>query len=141
MLKSGKLIPAVGLFILLGLWTTAAVRTVSYVNSNDPRVYIVLARQLLASPAGSPEWLTAFRQVAPGFPLILAGAMRCFGLFAPYWINFVLGILWGGALLGLFRRMTAPRPSCAKLPISSARWVFRFIAARMWRLKNSILNC
>ncbi len=98
-----------GWLALLAVWTGAAIRTVSYVDSGDPRVYIVLGRNLLLSPLGSPEWLAALREVAPGYPLILAGAIRCFGEFAPYWVNFVLGCLWGLVLHGIFRRLAGPR--------------------------------
>ena len=100
------LIFAAPLAAVFGLWSYAMSRVYTYVTAQDPFWYIGLARTLLNSTPGSQEMAHGLSFVSPGYPLLLAGAIACFGEFAPYWFNFVLGMFLFVAYATLIVRIT-----------------------------------
>lgn len=87
------------------LWIVAAFRIQSYVTGQDGVTYLRLARTLIEEPVGSAAFREALTEYAPGYPLILAAAIRVGGRFAPHWVNlgFALGLL--AVYAGVMRRL------------------------------------
>ena len=76
------------MFAVLGLGTvflcTVHQRILTYVCGNDPMLYMRAARVLCApSLYGTEAVRKALTFVAPGYPLILAGAISVFGPLSP----------------------------------------------------------
>lgn len=81
-------------------------RILTYVCGNDPMYYIRAARVLLA-PAlyGHEAVIKALTFVAPGYPLILAGAIALFGQLSPYWVNLCFLLATLPLMWLVFRRL------------------------------------
>jgi hypothetical protein len=96
-----------GDLVIAYAWVIASVlRIQTMVLAQDSLTYIRLARMLLGHFPALGGAGDAFSFVAPGYVLLLAAVIRVFGLFAPYWLNGVLGLglvtvyaLWLRALL------------------------------------------
>ena len=81
-----------GLAVAAGtVWAYSRVHT--YATGQDPRTYLLLAKGMLAGGGGVHPGL-----VAPGWPLVLAGVMRVFGVHAAFWTNVPLFGMLVGAL-------------------------------------------
>jgi hypothetical protein len=88
------------------LYTASAFRIHTYVTGQDPYWYIALARRVLGGPELPGELgRIGVQFVSPGFTLVLAAAIRLFGLYAPHWINLGLGILFFIVYAALIRRL------------------------------------
>lgn len=74
-----------GLACAVILWGACRIQT--YVCAQDPSAYIDQALQFLRAPWGSPEMWQALTRYSPLHTVVLAGSIRCFGTFAPYWVN------------------------------------------------------
>lgn len=68
------------------LW--AYLRLHTYATGQDPRTFLVMAKGLLGGGGAGGSWL-----VVPGWPLVLAGVMKTFGVHAAFWTNVPLFIL------------------------------------------------
>ncbi len=81
----------------------AFLKILTYVTGQDPRIYIVLARQLVQSGFSAGAFREISDYIVPGYPLVLALSLKLFGPFAPYWVNpiFVFGAV---VFLGLLVR-------------------------------------
>lgn len=103
--------PSAILAILLVMAAVLAInnRILTYVSGQDPMTYVRAAHDLLRG-GWSAILHSAGGFTAPGFALLLAGAISLFGPFAPYWVNPVLALLMAplGVLL-LTRMGLAPR--------------------------------
>jgi hypothetical protein len=83
------------------LWAYGKVHT--YATGQDPRTYLVLAKTLLrgGTDGGGNAGL-----VVPGWPLVLAGVMKVFGVHAAFWTNVPLFVLLIGLLGTLAGRLS-----------------------------------
>lgn len=96
------------------LWAYSRVHT--YATGQDARTYLVLAKHLLqGGGAGGNEGL-----VVPGWPLVLAGVMKCFGIYAAYWTNVPLFVLLVGFLGVLAGNLSRNRARGAVVAAGSA---------------------
>lgn len=93
------------LLLVLILLTAVMLQILAYVVPHDAGGYILSARSILRAPPGSPEMKRALTFVSPVYPLMLAGAIKVFGLFAPYWFNFVLALGFFAILRSLLQRL------------------------------------
>ncbi len=64
----------------------------TYVTAQDPFWYVALARQVLFDRIIASDLAPGLSFVSPGFPLLLAFVIKLFGPYAPYEMNFVLGV-------------------------------------------------
>lgn len=89
-----------GLAVAAGtVWAYSRVHT--YATGQDPRTYLLLAKGMLEGGGGVHPGL-----VAPGWPLVLAGVMRLFGVHAAFWTNVPLFGMLVGALAVLAGRLS-----------------------------------
>ncbi|MBR4189570.1 MAG: hypothetical protein IKQ55_06360 [Kiritimatiellae bacterium] len=80
---------------ICALWAYTKVHT--YATGQDPKTYLLLAKQILHGDFGAGgAWL-----VVPGWPLVLAGVMKVFGVHAAFWTNVPLFTLLVGVLAAL----------------------------------------
>ena len=73
------------------LWAYGRIHT--YATGQDPRTYLVMAKGLLAGNGTGGL-------VVPGWPLVLAGVMRVFGVHAAFWTNvplFALSVVFSAS--------------------------------------------
>lgn len=116
------------------LWAYGKVHT--YATGQDPRTYLVLAKGMLE---GNTEGGGSAGLVVPGWPLVLAGVMKVFGVHAAFWTNVplfvlligLLGIL-SGRLSGSWRQGTVVAAGSALLMLGGFEhnphfllWAFR----------------
>ncbi|MBU1909601.1 MAG: hypothetical protein KJ726_06120 [Verrucomicrobia bacterium] len=103
--KHGALLAACAASAAVVLWFH--LRILTYVTAQDPFLYIRLARKLVAASFSPAEIVGVFAWMMPGYPLLLAAAIRLAGPFAPYWVNlpFTIGLFMLIALLA--RRLYA----------------------------------
>ena len=93
------------LIICSVLLTFAMFKIQTYVCNHDPFVYISLARRILNEPWNSHEFIFGLSAITPLHTLILASSIKLFGIFAPYWVNFVFCLAFFFVLALLLRRM------------------------------------
>lgn len=86
-------------------------RISTMVTGQDPSIFIALARKLLISPPDSPAFREALLQTAPGFPFLLAFAIKFFGPFSVYYVNLLLIPAFFAVYAGILRRMQIQRPA------------------------------
>ena len=124
------------LFLLLLVLGTLAgyLRIHTYATGQDPRTFLMLANGILT---GRETVDAGF--VAPGWPLVLAGVIKLFGLYAAFWTNVPLFVLlvWtvqrlAEELTGSFRRGVVVAAGSAFLLLGGTPinphfllWVFR----------------
>ena len=102
---------------ICALWAYTKVHT--YATGQDPKTYLLLAKQILHGDFGAGgAWL-----VVPGWPLVLAGVMKVFGVHAAFWTNvplftLLVGVLaaLAGNLSGSWRRGALVAAGAALLP-------------------------
>lgn len=82
----------------------AFARIHTYVTAQDPFWYIALARQVLSGRVIAPDLSPGLFFVSPGFPLLLAGLIRVFGPYSPYFLNLILGIGFLAVYAALMKR-------------------------------------
>lgn len=80
------------------LWAYSKIHT--YATGQDPRIYLVLAKGLLEGGGRMNEGL-----VVPGWPLVLAGVAKVFGIHAAFWTNVPLFALLAVVLAKLAGRL------------------------------------
>lgn len=103
-----------GLAVAAGaVWAYSRVHT--YATGQDPRTYLLLAKGMLAGGGGVHPGL-----VAPGWPLVLAGVMRVFGVHAAFWTNVPLFGMLVGALAVLAGRLAGSGRRGAAVAAGSA---------------------
>ncbi|OGV44759.1 MAG: hypothetical protein A2X46_16615 [Lentisphaerae bacterium GWF2_57_35] len=101
-------------------------RILSYVCGNDPMLYIRAAKVLLnPSWYGMRELMHSLTFVAPGYPAILAAAIKLFGPLAPYWVNLVLLTATLPLLWYVLRRLTGTDRAAAFALLGLLIIVFR----------------
>ena len=106
MIRPGKIAAGYrwALLLLGGLLAAIQWQVLTYVTGEDPFTYARLAVQLLDARFS----LAALREVAsfiiPGFPILLAGVMALFGIYAVAWVNTVLMFLSGLLVLRILKR-------------------------------------
>jgi hypothetical protein len=81
-----------GLLAAGTLWAYSRIHT--YATGQDPRTFLLLAKQLLHGGAGGGNG----GLVVPGWPLVLAGVMKVAGPYAAFWTNVPLFVLLAGFL-------------------------------------------
>ena len=81
------------------LWAYLRIHT--YATGQDPRTFLLMAKGMLggASPVDA-------RLVVPGWPLVLAGVVKLFGIHAAFWTNVPLFVMLVWALQALLEEMT-----------------------------------
>jgi hypothetical protein len=94
----------------------------TYVTGQDSATYIRIARSILSANGPREAFAAACSKVAPGYPLLLAGAMRIAGPFAPYLIQPVIGIVTLFILWRLSRRLS-DNPWFPPLVLAGFLWI------------------
>jgi hypothetical protein len=92
-------------------------RIFTFVSGFDPMIYIRIARNMIVDGIVPSSLVDGSGMTAPGFPLILAVAIRLFGPAAPYWINPVIALALLPLLAVVLMRVGIPtRQAAVALP-------------------------
>lgn len=89
--RSGRILFLLAVAVL-ALWGYLRIHT--YATGQDPRTFLLIAKQFLGS---GPERISGVF-VVPGWPLLLAGVIRVFGIHAAFWTNVPLFVALAWAL-------------------------------------------
>ena len=73
----------------------------TYATGQDPRTFLLLAKGIVTGRAMADSSF-----VVPGWPLVLAGVIKAFGIHAAYWTNVPLFVLLVAALQALLEALT-----------------------------------
>ncbi len=92
------------LLLVVILLTVLMLQILAYVVPHDAGGYVISARSILRAPQASRAMKRALTHTSPLYPFMLVGAIKIFGLFAPYWLNFVLALGFFAILRMLLKR-------------------------------------